>query len=149
MAAKTVLNYLPRESVIHKLTGTTKLAFFLLFTFASMLTYNTWVLLGLFAVSLAAFKLSKIKFREVRFMMIFMLVFVIKEYLSFHLKISRNVLTILVFSTLGVSKLVRKFESKRPAQAAAAPEVTIAPTAASNDAEVAAAIVAAVAKSKN
>ena len=31
MAAKTVLNYLPRESVIHKLTGTTKLAFFLLF----------------------------------------------------------------------------------------------------------------------
>lgn len=26
MAAKTVLNYLPRESVIHKLTGTTKLA---------------------------------------------------------------------------------------------------------------------------
>ena len=41
MAAKTVLNYLPRESVIHKMTGTTKLAFFLLFTFASMITYNT------------------------------------------------------------------------------------------------------------
>ena len=76
-SAKTVLNYLPRESVIHKLTGTTKLAFFLLFTFASMITYNTWVLLGLFAVSLAAFKLSKIKFREVRFMMIFMLVFLV------------------------------------------------------------------------
>ena len=77
MAAKTVLNYLPRESVIHKLTGTTKLAFFLLFTFASMITYNTWVLLGLVAVSLAAFKLSKIKFREVRFMMIFMRVFLV------------------------------------------------------------------------
>ena len=58
-------------------------------------------------------------------------------------------LTILVFSTLGVSKLVRKFEGKRPAPAAAAPEVSIAPAAASNDAEVAAAIVAAVAKSKN
>ncbi len=52
MAAKTVLNYLPRESVVHKMTGTTKLAFFLLFTFASMITYNTWVLLGLLAVSL-------------------------------------------------------------------------------------------------
>lgn len=75
MAAKTVLNYLDRDSVVHKMTGTTKLAFFLLFTFASMITYNTWVLLGLFAVSLAAFKLSKIKYREVRFMMIFMLVF--------------------------------------------------------------------------
>ena len=46
MAANTVLNYLPRQSVVHKMTGTTKLAFFLLFTFASMITYNTWVLLG-------------------------------------------------------------------------------------------------------
>ena len=52
MAAKTVLNYLDRDSVVHKMTGTTKLAFFLLFTFASMITYNTWVLLGLFAVSM-------------------------------------------------------------------------------------------------
>ena len=47
MAANTVLNYIPRKSVVHDLTGTTKLAFFLLFTFASMITYNTWVLLGL------------------------------------------------------------------------------------------------------
>ena len=77
MAAKTVLNYLDRDSVVHKMTGTTKLAFFLLFTFASMITYNTWVLLGLFAVSLAAFRLSKIKYREIRFMMIFMLVFLL------------------------------------------------------------------------
>ena len=71
MAAKTVLNYLPRESVVHKLTGTTKLAFFLLFTFASMITYNTWVLLGLFAVSIAAFKLSRIKFNAEYFPEIF------------------------------------------------------------------------------
>ena len=77
MAAKTVLNYLPRKSVIHRLTGTTKLAFFLLFTFASMITYNTWVLLGLFAVSIVAFRLSKIKLKEVRFMMIFMLIFLV------------------------------------------------------------------------
>ena len=77
MAAKTILNYLDRDSVVHKMTGTTKLAFFLLFTFASMITYNTWVLLGLFAVSLVAFRLSKIKYREIRFMMIFMLVFLL------------------------------------------------------------------------
>ena len=77
MAAKTVLNYLPRKSVIHELTGTTKLTFFLLFTFASMITYNTWVLLGLMAVSFAAFRMSHIQFREVRFMMVFMLVFLL------------------------------------------------------------------------
>ena len=28
MAAKTVLNYLDRDSMVHKMTGTTKLAFF-------------------------------------------------------------------------------------------------------------------------
>ena len=51
MAANTVLNYLPRQSVVHKMTGTTKLAFFLLFTFASMITYNTYVLLVLLAAA--------------------------------------------------------------------------------------------------
>ena len=61
--------------MVHDLTGTTKLAFFLLFTFASMITYNTWVLLGLMAVSFAVFRLSHIKLREVRFMLVFMLVF--------------------------------------------------------------------------
>ncbi len=77
MAAKTVLNYLPRKSVVHDLTGTTKLAFFLLFTFAGMLTYDTRVLLFLLAVSLLAFKASKIKVREIRFMLIFMLIFLL------------------------------------------------------------------------
>ena len=77
MAAKTVLNYLPRKSVVHQLTGTTKLAFFLLFTFASMITYNTWMLLGLMAVSFVSFKLSRIKIKEVSFMLVFMLVFLL------------------------------------------------------------------------
>lgn len=75
MAANTVLNYLPRKSVVHELTGTTKLAFFLLFTFASMITYDIRVLILLLAVSLLCFKASKIKIREVRFMLVFMLVF--------------------------------------------------------------------------
>lgn len=77
MAAKTVLNYLPRKSVVHELTGTTKLAFFLLFTFAGMLTYDTRVLLGLLCVSLLAFKASRIRVREIRFMLVFMLVFLL------------------------------------------------------------------------
>ena len=77
MAAKTVLNYLPRRSVVHDLTGTTKLAFFLLFTFAGMLTYDTRVLLGLLLVSLLAFKASRIRVKEVRFMLVFMLVFLL------------------------------------------------------------------------
>ena len=64
MAANTVLNYLPRKSFVHELTGATKLAFFLLFTFASMVTYDTRVLIGLMAVSFAAFRASHIKLRK-------------------------------------------------------------------------------------
>ena len=75
--ASTVLNYLPRKSVVHELNGTTKLAFFLLFTFASMLTYDTRVLAVLLVFSFAAFRLSHIRVREVRFMMVFMLVFLV------------------------------------------------------------------------
>lgn len=77
MAAKTVLNYLPRESVIHNLTGTSKLTFFLLFTFAGMLTYDTRVLVFLLLVSVICFFMSKLKFKEVRFMMTFTLVFLL------------------------------------------------------------------------
>lgn len=77
MAAKTVLNYLPRRSVVHELTGTTKLAFFLLFTFASMITYDTRVLIGLLCVSLLAFKMSRIRIGEIRFMLVFMGVFLL------------------------------------------------------------------------
>ena len=60
-------------------------------------------------------------------------------------------LTILVFSTICVSKIVRKFEKRpEPAVATTAEPVMAQPVAkASNDAEIAAAIVAAVAKSKN
>ena len=77
MAAKTVLNYLPRKSPVHALTGTAKLIFFLLFTFAGMVTYDTRVLVGLLAVSVGIFKLSRIRLREVRFMMTFTLVFLL------------------------------------------------------------------------
>lgn len=77
MAANTVLNYIPRKSVVHDLTGTTKLIFFLLFTFAAMVTYDTRVLIFLLAVSLAAFRFSKIRLKEVRFMMTFTLIFLV------------------------------------------------------------------------
>lgn len=85
MAATTVLNYLPRKSVVHDLTGTTKLAFFLLFTFASMITYDTRVLLGLMAASFTAFRMSKIRVKEVRFILVFMLVFLLLNNLFIYL----------------------------------------------------------------
>lgn len=77
MANNPVMSYIPRKSVIHALTGTTKLVFFLLFTFASMLTYDTRVLLGLLLISFSAFAVSRIHFKEVKFVFWFMLVFLL------------------------------------------------------------------------
>lgn len=87
MAASSnpVMSYLPRKSAIHALTGTTKLVFFLLFTFASMLTYDTRVLLGLLVISFAAFGVSHIHFREVKFVFWFMLTFLILNNLFIYL----------------------------------------------------------------
>ena len=63
---------------MHTLTGTTKLAFFLLFTFASMITYDTWVLhRRCWRSAWPHSRLSRIRFREVRFMLVFMLVFLL------------------------------------------------------------------------
>lgn len=80
-----VMSYIPRKSVIHAMTGTTKLVFFLLFTFASMLTYDTRVLLGLMVVSFTCFGVSKIRFREVKFVFWFMLVFLFLNNLFIYL----------------------------------------------------------------
>jgi len=70
-----VMSYIPGKSVIHALTGTTKLVFFLLFTFSSMLTYDTRVLLGLMVISFSCFAVSHVKFKDVSFVFWFMVVF--------------------------------------------------------------------------
>lgn len=70
-----VMSYIPGKSVIHALTGTTKLVFFLLFTFSSMLTYDTRVLLGLMVISFSCFAVSHIRFKDVSFVFWFMVVF--------------------------------------------------------------------------
>ena len=72
-----VLNYLPKNSVIHKLTGTTKLIIFLLLSFASVITYDIRVLLGLFVFCVICFIVSKIKLSEVKTMIGFLFIFLI------------------------------------------------------------------------
>ncbi|MEG1445794.1 MAG: energy-coupling factor transporter transmembrane component T [Ruthenibacterium sp.] len=69
--------YLPRKSIVHSLTGTTKLVVFFLFTLAGMLTYDTRVLVGLLILSVGSFLLSKIKLKEVQFVLWFTLAFLV------------------------------------------------------------------------
>ncbi len=75
MANTAVMAYLPRKSIIHALTGTTKLSVFLLFSAAGMITYDTRVLFVMLFFSLTAFSIGKIKVSEVKLVLILMLVF--------------------------------------------------------------------------
>lgn len=70
-----MLSYIKKDSPIHKLSGSTKLLCFLLWTISAMITYDTRVLLGLFVFGLIAFKVSKIEFKEVSFLIYFILIF--------------------------------------------------------------------------
>ena len=72
-----MLSYIKKDSPIHKLTGATKLICFLLWTIAAMITYDTRVLVGLFVVGIIAFKISKIKFKDVSFVLYFILFFLL------------------------------------------------------------------------
>lgn len=67
-----VLSYIERDSVIHKMTGTTKLFFFLFWSIAAMITYDTRVLVGMFLLGCIFFKISKLKWKEISFALIFM-----------------------------------------------------------------------------
>lgn len=82
-----MLSYIKKDSPIHKLTGATKLICFLLWTIAAMITYDTRVLVGLFIVGIIAFKISKIEFKDVSFILYFILFF-----------LALNALLIFVFS---------------------------------------------------
>ena len=67
-----VLSYVEKKSVVHRLTGTTKLFFFLLWSIGAMITYDTRVLVFMFLSGCFFFKVSKLKWREIRFALLFM-----------------------------------------------------------------------------
>lgn len=72
-----MLGYINEDSIIHNLTGATKLICFILWTLISMLTYDTRVLMVMFILSIGIFKISKIKFKDVSFIFYFILFFLI------------------------------------------------------------------------
>lgn len=72
-----LLGYLERQSVVHRLTGATKLVGMLLWSLAAMMTYDTRVLLALLGMSVAVFILSKITLRDVGFVLTFILAFLL------------------------------------------------------------------------
>ena len=54
-----IITYKEKDCFIHRLSGLSKLIFFLLWTLTSMLTYDTRVLAVMLIISLIIFKLSR------------------------------------------------------------------------------------------
>jgi energy-coupling factor transport system permease protein len=82
--AVEMLSYIDRKSPVHRLTGVTKLLCFLIWSTVAMLTYDTRVLLFLFLFSIVIFKVSKIKWKEVAFVLLFILVFLLINNLAIY-----------------------------------------------------------------
>ncbi len=60
-----VLAYEEKDTWLHRLSGVTKLIFFLLWCFTSMITYDTRILVFMVIFSLIIFKISKTKWKQV------------------------------------------------------------------------------------
>lgn len=65
MARVAILNYIKRPSPVHELTGTTKLIFFIAWSVASMVTFDTRVLVCMLLIGAVIFKISQIKIRDI------------------------------------------------------------------------------------
>ena len=65
MARVAILNYIKRSSPVHELTGTTKLIFFIAWSVASMVTFDTRILVCMLAIGAVIFKISQIKIRDI------------------------------------------------------------------------------------
>ena len=63
------------DTYIHRLSGLTKLICFLCLTFSVMFSYDIRINLGILVFSFILLKISKIKFTQIKVMMIYVLVF--------------------------------------------------------------------------
>lgn len=72
-----IFNYIDRKSPIHDLTGATKLVCLIMWSLAAMTTYDTRILIALPIISFIMFAISKIKLRDVAFMIWFTVAFMV------------------------------------------------------------------------
>ncbi|MDD2971619.1 MAG: energy-coupling factor transporter transmembrane component T [Lachnospiraceae bacterium] len=89
-----ILTYTEKNTWIHRLSGVTKLLFFLSWSVVGMLTYDTRVLLTMLVISLIIFKISKTEWKQIGTVFKFILLFLLL-----------NLLTVFVFSPYEGTKI--------------------------------------------
>ncbi|MBF8970874.1 energy-coupling factor transporter transmembrane component T [Streptococcus sp. NLN76] len=79
------IGYQPGKTWIHELTGASKFLFFLLTSIAAMITYDTRLLLAIAFVSLVALRLSRISWKNIRWVIYFASFFAVMNLLMVYL----------------------------------------------------------------
>lgn len=70
-----LFSYNYEDTFIHRLSGLTKLICFIMLTFAVMFSYDIRVILGVLFFSVAILKISKIRWSQIKMMVIYVLIF--------------------------------------------------------------------------
>lgn len=83
--AVEMLSFIEKDSPVHRLTGATKLIVFIMWSTAAMLTYDTRILLFLLILGITIFVVSKVNVRDVAFVLIFILIFLLLNNIAIYL----------------------------------------------------------------
>ena len=75
--ASFLLAYTPLESPIHRLTGVTKLSFFVVWSLVAMITYDTRILALMFTMGCIIFAMSRVPFRSVSIVVYLIFIFLL------------------------------------------------------------------------
>lgn len=85
MSQHQMIGYLPGDTFIHRLSGTTKLLALILISVACMTTYDTRFLIATSLISIFLFKISHIKWSDILFIVKFITVFSILNLIAVYI----------------------------------------------------------------
>ncbi|HEM5292897.1 TPA: energy-coupling factor transporter transmembrane protein EcfT [Streptococcus suis] len=85
MSQQKLIGYHPGTGFIHSLSAVSKLLFFLIVSILAMITYDTRLILFIAVFSLALFKMSGIRYKEISLVLILTIIFAAMNALMVHL----------------------------------------------------------------
>ncbi|MBM7180647.1 energy-coupling factor transporter transmembrane protein EcfT [Streptococcus suis] len=85
MSQQKLIGYHPGTGFIHSLSAVSKLLFFLIVSILAMITYDTRLILFIAVFSLALFKMSGIRYKEISLVLILTIIFAAMNALMIHL----------------------------------------------------------------
>lgn len=85
MSQQKLIGYHPGTGLIHSLSAVSKLLFFLIVSILAMITYDTRLILFIAVFSLALFKMSGIRYKEISLVLILTIIFAVMNALMVHL----------------------------------------------------------------